>query len=69
MKAWYTLGEVAAVLHVARMTAWRQLRPFRAQCHLARAGTHPRLVLWVPADVVRQLERPWKETSVKPFSP
>lgn len=76
-KLWYTIHEVAAVLHVQRMTAWRLLRPHRARCHLARAGSHPRLVLWVPAQVVRQLEadremgsrRPRAETPVNHFSP
>jgi hypothetical protein len=78
-KAWFTLGEVAAALHVARLTAWRQLRPFRARCHLARQGSHPRLCLWVPAEVVRELEggripriareRRGTETPVKPLSP
>jgi hypothetical protein len=71
-KPWLTLGEVAARLHVARMTAWRLLRPFRGRCHLARAGSHPRLVLWVPAEVLRELEseRPRKAGSAKtPSSP
>lgn len=73
-KVWFTLGEVAATLHVSRLAAWRVLRPFRGRCHLARAGPHPRLVLWVPVAVVRQIEgaRPRRsetETPVKPFSP
>lgn len=54
-KPWYTVGEVAVVLHVQRMTAWRLLRPYRERCHLARAGRHPRLYLWVPVDVVEEL--------------
>lgn len=56
MKAWYTVGEVAVMLHVQRITAWRLLRPHRDRCHLARHGTHPRLCLWVPVAVVEQLQ-------------
>lgn len=54
-QAWFTVGEVAGVLHVQRMTAWRLLRPYRERCHLGRAGSHPRRVLWVPLAVVEEL--------------
>jgi hypothetical protein len=62
---WFTVGEVAAMLHVQRMTAWRLLRPYRDRCHLGRAGSHPRRVLWVPVAVVEELRasrsRWWRE--------
>jgi len=55
MKAWFTAAEVAELLHVGARTMRRLIRPHRAQCHLARNGANPRLVLWVPASVVREL--------------
>lgn len=61
---WFTVRDVAALLHVQRLTAWRLLRAHRSACHLARDGQHPRLVLWVPATVVDALRadrsRWWK---------
>jgi len=57
MKLWYTLREIAAVLHLRPRTARRLLAPYRMRCHLAREGSHPRLVLWVPGAVVVELER------------
>lgn len=54
-KVWFTVEELAARLHVQRITAWRLLRPYRARCHLGRNGSHPRLVLWVPSAVVNEI--------------
>lgn len=54
-RQWYTTEDVAAELHVKRITAWRLLRPYRSRCHTGRKGRHPRRVLWVPAAVVREL--------------
>lgn len=54
---WFTLHAVADRLHVGWLTAWRLVRPHRDKCHLARKGSHPRLVLWVPAEVVAEIER------------
>lgn len=54
---WYTVADLAARLHVKPRTAWLAVRPFRRQCHLGRDGPHPRKVLWIPADVVRTIER------------
>lgn len=56
-RPWYTLREVAEALHLRPRTTRRLLQPFRQRCHLARAGAHPRLVLWVPAFVVLELQR------------
>jgi hypothetical protein len=55
-KPWYTMREVEARLHVRPRTAWRLVRPYRSRCHLARGGQHPRLLLWVPRSVLRELE-------------
>ena len=60
---WYTVAAVAERLHVRPITAWRRLKPYRLRCHLARNGSHPRRVLWVPADVVRALERAQKRAA------
>ena len=54
-KAWFTIPEIAALLHVGGRTTLRLLTPYRAKCHLARRGKNPRLVLWVPAAVVTEL--------------
>lgn len=55
--AWFTVGDVALLLHVGRLTAWRILKPYRDRCHLAREGSHPRLVLWIPSAVVQALRQ------------
>lgn len=57
MKQWYTLAEIATLLHVSVRTAVRLVDPYRDRgyCHLARNGKHPRLVLWVPVAIVRQI--------------
>lgn len=57
MKPWYTLAEVAALLHVGIRTTRRLLAPYREQCHLARKGRHPRLVLWVPVEVFAEIRK------------
>lgn len=57
MNPWYTLREVAAVLHLRPRTTRRLLAPYRQRCHLAREGSHPRLVLWIPGAIVLELER------------
>ena len=55
MKEWYTISELADLLHVGGRTTLRLLEPHRGRCHLARRGKNPRLVLWVPAAVVAEL--------------
>lgn len=55
MKEWYTIPELAELLHVGGRTTLRLLEPHRAQCHLARRGKNPRLVLWIPASVVSEI--------------
>ena len=54
-KVWYTVQELAELLHVGLLTARRLVRPYRSRCHLARSGSHPRRVLWVPVDVVGEI--------------
>lgn len=54
-KVWYTIAEVAAILHVQKITAWRIVRPYRARCHLGRDQGHPRRRLYVPATVVSEI--------------
>ena len=54
---WFTVEDLASRLHLAVETARKLVRPFRARCHLARKGSHPRLVLWIPRDVVLKIER------------
>lgn len=55
MKEWYTLAELAELLHVGGRTTLRLLEPHRGRCHLARKGQNPRLVLWIPAAVVGEI--------------
>lgn len=55
MKEWFTLEEIAALLHIGTRHARRLLAPYRAACHLARKRGHPRLILWVPSKVVADL--------------
>ncbi len=62
---WYTVRQIALELHVRPLTAWRLVRPYRSRCHTARAGRHPRRVLWVPEAVLRLLResRDWQPTA------
>lgn len=66
MKEWFTLEEIAALLHIGTRHARRLIGPHRSDCHLARKRGHPRLILWVPAKVVTKMrgERAelWRET-------
>ena len=55
MKAWFTQAELSALLHVGDRTTRRLLKPYRKQCHMARHGSHPRLLLWIPAAVVTEI--------------
>jgi hypothetical protein len=69
---WYTVPDLAEQLHVRPRTAWGLVRPYRHRCHLGRDGSHPRKVLWIPADVVRSIQKA-RETAlggnpVKPLS-
>lgn len=54
---WYTVLDLADQLHVKPRTAWGLVKPYRHRCHLGRDGSHPRKVLWIPADVVRSIEK------------
>ncbi len=54
-KVWYTIRELAELLHLQPRTARRLVRSYRSRCHLARNGSHPRLMLWVPVDVVGEI--------------
>jgi len=54
-KVWYTVRELAELLHVRPLTAWRLVRPYRSRCHLARDGRHPRRSLFVPVEVVGEI--------------
>jgi hypothetical protein len=54
---WFTVRELAARLHLAPFTTRQLVKPFREYCHLARQGSHPRRVLWIPLDVVLAIER------------
>ena len=56
-REWYPAPVVAELLHITRRRLSDLLAPHRERCHLARDGRHPRLVLWVPAPVVRQLRK------------
>jgi len=56
-KEWFTVEDVATLLNVKPIVAWRKLRPFRSRCRLARRGQHPRKLLWVPDDVVMELSQ------------
>lgn len=70
---WYTVQELADRLHLRPKTVRRILRPYRDRCHLARNGSHPRLVLWVPLAVVLSIEKARKalifESLSSPSSP
>ena len=65
MKEWFTLEEIAALLHIGTRHARRLLAPYRADCHLARKGGHPRLILWVPSNVAAKIRNEraciWKD--------
>ncbi len=54
-KPWYTAYQVAALLHISRRQVRRLLRSYRSRCHVARDGRHARHVLWVPAQLVKEL--------------
>lgn len=54
---WLTVRELADRLRLRPRTAWLLVRPYRARCRLGRNGSHPRKVLWIPADVVRTIEK------------
>lgn len=54
---WYTVSELADRLRLRPRTAWLLVRPYRDQCRLARNGSHPRRVLWIPSAVVRAIEK------------
>jgi hypothetical protein len=60
---WYTVRELADRLRLKPRTVWLYARPYRDRCRLGRNGSHPRLVLWIPADVARAIEKE-RETRV-----
>jgi hypothetical protein len=62
-KYWYSVADLAARYHVSEKTVRLHiLPPHRGRCHLARRGRHPRLLLWIPAEVVRLLDRERRAT-------
>lgn len=54
---WVTVHELADRLRLRPHTAWLLVRPYRARCRLGRKGSHPRKVLWIPADVIHAIEK------------
>lgn len=60
-KYWWTLQELSARYHVGLRMVQDLIRPHRGRCHLGRRGKHPRMVLWVPLEVVRALDRERRE--------
>lgn len=54
-KAWYTVRELANLLHRTPKTIRRLVRPHRSECHLDRNGPHPRRLLWIPASVAQKV--------------
>lgn len=54
-QSWYTVKDLASLLHRTPKTVRSLIHPYRDQCHLGRAGSHPRKVLWIPQQVVREL--------------
>lgn len=55
VKPWYTLKQLAGLLHRRPKTIRRLIRPYRDRCHLDRAGSHPRKVLWIPGDIAQKV--------------
>ena len=54
-KPWYTVKELAGLLHRSPKTIHSLLQPYRSECHLGRQGSHPRKVLWVPQPIAQEL--------------
>lgn len=54
---WWTTDRLAARWHISEKRVRELLVPHRGSCHLGRRGRNPRLVLWVPVDVVRRLDQ------------
>lgn len=58
---WWTTDQLGARWHISEKRVRELLVPHRGQCHLARRGKNPRLVLWIPIDVVKRLDRDRRE--------
>ncbi len=56
LERWYTVREIALLLHRAPKTIRSLLKPYRTRCRLAREGRNPRRVLYIPESVARQVE-------------
>jgi hypothetical protein len=54
---WWSVADLCARWGIKAQMVWILLKPYRGRCHRARRGKHPRLTLWVPIDVVRELDR------------
>lgn len=54
-QTWYTVKQLGALLHRSPKTVRNLIQPYRDQCHLAREGSHPRKVLWIPRQVAQTL--------------
>lgn len=54
---WWNVDQMAALWHITPKTVRGLLGPHRGKCHLGRRGKNPRLVLWVPLEVVRTMDR------------
>jgi hypothetical protein len=59
---WFSVEQLAARWHIGPQMVRLLLKPYRARCHRARRGKHPRLCLWVPVEVVRRLDQERRET-------
>lgn len=52
---WFCVDDLMALWHLSGKMVHTLLQPHRGRCHLARRGRQPRLVLWVPIEVVRTI--------------
>lgn len=58
MQEWFTYADLRELLRISNPRTTRRLvRPYRSRCRLARVGSHPRLLLLIPASVVVDLCR------------
>ena len=55
LRPWYTIRQLADLLHRRPRTIRHLVRPYRPECHLDRDGRHPRKVLWIPGDVAQKI--------------
>lgn len=52
----FSVSDLAARWHITEKTVREILKPYKGRCHYGRRGSHPRLCLWVPIDVVRVMD-------------